>query len=203
MRKHVTKLLLIGAAVALLLAGGSTVLALPLHASVHAQTADDTSTNGDAAGTDPAATAAANGHAHLTAARLKVCQNREKTINTIMSRIDTRAQNQLALFGTIAVRVENFYATSGKTVSNYAQLTAAIDSAKIQAQTDLSAMQSTSTFHCTANNPKGAVAAFRGYLKTEIADLQNYRTSVKDLIVAVAKANGVTVSDSTTQGGQQ
>ena len=207
MRKHVNKLGLVGSALALLVVSGSTVLALPPQANANAQATDSTSTNGSSTASSQAATGGANGQAHLAAAQLKACQNREAAINNIMSRIDTRAQNQLTLFNTIATRVEGFYTSKGKTVSNYNQLVAAIASAKSQATTDLSTMQGGSTFTCTSNDPKGMVTAFQSSLKTEITDLQNYRTAVKNLIVAVASANGVTVSganqSSSSQGGQQ
>lgn len=214
MRKHINKLGLISSALALVVVSGSAVFALPAQASVNAQSAGNTSTStrdttgSSAAGThQPTTTGQANGQAHLAAAQLKACQNREAAINNIMSRIDTRAQNQLTLFGTIATRVEGFYTSKGKTVSNYDQLVAAIATAKTQATTDLSTMQSSSTFSCTANDPKGMVTAFQGNLKTEIKDLQGYRTAVKNLIVAVASANGTTVSASSqstsSQGGQQ
>jgi hypothetical protein len=212
MRKHFNKLGLVSSVLALVVVSGSAVFALPSQASVHAQSTDNTSTTDTTGSTaasshQPTTTGQANGQAHLAAAQLKVCQNREKAINNIMSRVDTRAQNQLTLFGTIATRVEGFYTSKGKTVSNYDQLVAAIASAKTQATTDLSTMQSGSTFSCTSSNPKGAVTVFQGYMKTEITDLQNYRTAVKNLIVAVASANGTTVSgadqSSSLQGGQQ
>lgn len=214
MRKHINKLGLLGSALALVVVSGSAVFALPSQASVHAQSTDTTSTStsdttgsGAASSHQPTTTGQANGASHLAAAQPKACQNREAAINNIMSRIDTRAQNQLTLFGTIATRVEGFYTSKGKTVSNYDQLVAAIATAKTQATTDLSTMQGNSTFSCSSSDPKGMVTAFQGYLKTEITDLQSYRTAVKNLVVAVASANGVTVSganqSSSTQGGQQ
>lgn len=212
MRKYINKLGLASSVLALAMVSGSAVFALPSQANAHAQAANTTTTST----TDPSGSGATQpgnaGSAHAAAGKLKACQNREAAVNNIMQRIDTRAQNQLTLFGTIATRVENFYTAKGKTVSNYDQLVAAISTAKTQAETDLSTMQSNSTFSCSSSNPKATVTAFQSYLKTEIGDLQSYRTAVKNLIVAVAKANGATVSgtgqtsdtstQSSTQGGQ-
>ncbi|HEX7368065.1 MAG TPA: hypothetical protein VF261_00205 [Candidatus Saccharimonadales bacterium] len=208
MRKHYIKLGLAGSVLVLALIGPSIALALPQQANAHAETTDTSATTNDSSSGvtshQPTTTGQANGQAHLAAAQLKACQNREAAINNIMGRIDTRAQNQLTLFGTVATRVENFYTSKSETVSNYDQLVVAIASAKSQTETDFGTMQANSTFDCSASNPKGMVTAFQGYLKTEISDLQNYRTSVKNLIVAVAQANGVTVSNqSSAQGGQQ
>lgn len=203
MRQHLTKLGLASSVLALALAGPSIALALPPHASVHAQVANTNATTNDGS-SEASLHQPTTDQTRLAAAKLRACQNRENAINNIMSRIDTRAQNQLTLFGTIAARVENFYTSKSRSISNYDQLLAAITLAKSQAETDLSTMEANSSFSCTANNPRGMVTAFQGYLKTEINDLQNYRTSVKDLIVAVAQANGVNVSDqSNAQGGQQ
>lgn len=216
MRKHLNKLGLISSALALAVVSGSAVFALPPQAGAHAQAAPAVSSSPGGSGgynqsTNPgssqAASGQANGQSHLAAAQLTACQHRQAEVQNIITRVDTRAQNQLTLFGTIATRVEGFYTSKGKTVSNYDQLVAAVASAKTQATTDLSTMQTNSTFSCSANDPKGMVTAFQGYLKTEITDLQNYRTAVKNLIVAVASANGETISASSqstsSQGGRQ
>jgi hypothetical protein len=123
-----------------------------------------------------------------------------------MTRIDTRAQNQITLFSTIATRVENFYTKQGKTLSNYTQLVAAVNTSQAQATSNFATVKSSSTFNCSSSNPKGMVTTFQGYLKTEISDLKNFKTAVKNLIVGVASANGVSVSASshvTAQGSKQ
>ncbi len=210
MRKYFTKLGLISSSLALVVMGGSIAFALPAQATTHAtQTAGSNpgynSTNNP--GSSQSGNGLANGQAHLQAAQLKACQNRSKAISNIMSRIDTRAQNQITLFSTIATRVENFYTQKGKTLSNYSQLLAAVSAAKTQAETEFGTLQTNSTFSCSASNPKGMVSAFQSYLKTEISDLQNYRTAVKNLIVGVASANGVNISSNNqstaAQGSKQ
>ncbi len=208
MRKYLSKLGLISSALALAVVSGSTVFALPAQASVHAQATGNTTTNSTGSSAtsshEPtqATNAQANAQTHLATAQLTACKNRETAITNIMTRIDTRAQNQITLFSTIATRVENFYAKQGKTLSNYDQLVAAVSATQTQANADFGTMQTNSTFSCNSSNPKGTVTAFQTYLKTEITDLQNYRTAVKNLIVGVASVNGVTVSNSSTQGGQ-
>lgn len=192
-------------AIALALVGGSAaVFALPPQANAHAQGSDSQTTNNT--NSSQGTTSQTNGQAHMTAGKLRACQNREKTINTIMKRIDTRAQNQITLFSTIATRVESFYTKKGKTASNYDQLVAAVNAAKTKADTDFGTLHTSSTFNCSSDNPKGMVMTFQDYLKQEISDLQNYRTAVKNLIVGVAKAEGTTLSNTdqpSTQGGQQ
>ena len=183
--------------------GGSVAFALPNQAVTHAQSLNPPI---NSAVSHQTTNGYGNSQAHLLAAQLRSCQNRQNAINIIIGRIDTRAQNQITLFNTIATRVENFYTKRGKTVSNYSQLVAAVNTAELQANTDFGTLKSTSSFSCTVSNPKGMVTQFQSYLKLEISDLQNLRTAVKNLIVGVATANGVTVSTtakySTSQGGQ-
>ncbi len=185
------------AAILLALVGSSPALALPAQASVHAQVSSSQ-------GSSHSTAAQANAQTHLAAAQLQACQNRENVIKTIMSRIDTRAQNQIALFGTIATRVEALYVKQGKTFSNYDQLVAAVNAAQAQANSDFKSLSTNTSFNCTGNDPKGMVSSFQGYLKLEITDLQSYRTAVKNLIVGVAQAQGQALPalNQTTTGGQ-
>ena len=208
MQKHFKKLGIVASVLALGAIVSSTTLALPPQANTHAQSATVThnvnqgsshglsTTNQNTNNSSQQSGGQVNAQTHLAVGQLKACQNRESAVNNIMSRIDTRAQNQINLFSTIATRVENFYVKQGNTLANYNQLVLAVNTAKSNAEADFGTLSSGSTFSCTANNPKGVVNAFQGYLKTEISDLQTFRTSVKNLIVGVASANGTTVSTS-------
>lgn len=194
MRKslHQFKLGLLGATLALLTFGGSAAFALPSQVRVHAASNTPTTSTGKPA--NPGAQAGT----HLAEARLKVCQNREKTINRIISKIVTRGNNQLALFDTIAGRVEAFKTSKDLTVSNYDQLVTKLQADKSAATTDLTAMKANSTLDCTSSDPKGMAEAFKADLKTEISDLQTYRTDIKNLIVAVKTAIGSSNSTNST-----
>lgn len=217
------KLGLTGSILALAMLSSATVLALPSHATAHAMSTPTTVNSGSSTGgsntgstnapttNDHQATGQANGRAHLAAAQLKACQNRQAAIDRILTRIDTRAQNQLTLFSTIATRVESFYTTQGKTLTNYDQLVAAVNTSNTQAETDFGTMKTSSTFSCSASDPKGIVSSFQSYLRLEISDLRNYRTAVKNLIVGVSSVTGGNTSASSntnstkstpsTQGG--
>ncbi len=139
----------------------------------------------------------------LTTGQLRSCYHHQAVINNIVTNIDTRVQNQIALFSTIATRVEDFYIVQGKTLSNYSQLITAINNSTVTVNTDFVAMKAVGGFSCNVNNPKGVIIGFQEYLKTELSDLQNYRTAVKNLIVGVASVNGVTIQASTQTTGSQ
>ena len=185
---------------------GTPVFALA--ANSHANAAA-TSTTGQA--TNPGSQASTNkptdpgsgGATKLAGAELKACQNREKAINNILARISDRGQKQLDLFTTIATRTETFYTDKGKTLSNYNALVADVTAKKAAAQTEVDTIKADSiTFKCDGTDPKGAVSSFKDALKSEIAALQAYRTSVKNLIVGVKSVQGTTTSTgSKTTGG--
>lgn len=193
------------AVVALLAVTGVPVLAMGAansHANAHAE-AMPTSTGQPADPGSQAAEHKANGQAHLAAAQLKACQNRQKAITNIMARIADRGQKQLTLFTTIANRVETFYTDKGKTLSNYDALVADVNAKQITAQTTVDTIKSDSTgFSCEGSSPKGFVGSFQDSLKSEISALQDYRTSVKNLTVGVKSVQGTTTStDNQANGG--
>lgn len=212
MRKNILfKLGLLPLSLALAMLVGSSALALPPTANAHAQqSAKPTvaaSTSHNSSNKPAPGTNAGQANQSAVMGKLRACQNRQNAINNIITRIDTRANNQITLFGTIATRVENFYTSKGKTTPNYGQLVSAVNTAGNQAVAGLTTLKDNSSFSCTAAHPKAMVTAFQGYLKTEISNLRNYRTSVKNLIVGVASANGIKLSStnsaSTANGVQK
>lgn len=142
--------------------------------------------------------------AKLVDAKLRVCQNRQKTITNIMSRIADRGQKQLTLFTTIADRVETFYTDKGKTLSNYEALVADVNAKQAAAQATVDTIKSASTgFDCNGADPQGFVSSFKGSLKAEISALQDYRTSVKNLTVGVKSVQSTTAAANQNNGGDE
>lgn len=142
------------------------------------------------------------GQGRLEAAKLKVCEKRQKAITNIMVRIGDRGQKQLDLFTKIADRTVAFYADKGKTLSNYQALVDDVLVKKAIAQEAVDTIKNSSTtFDCNGEDPKGVVHAFKASLKAEIEALKAYKTSVKNLIVGVKSVQGTTTSSE--NGGQQ
>jgi hypothetical protein len=137
----------------------------------------------------------------LEEAKLRACQNRERAIQNIMARISDRGQKHLDLFTKIADRVKAFHEDKGLNAENYDALVAEIDAKKAEAQAAVDVLKSSDlTFDCESEDPKGTVTAFKDMTKDMIDALQAYRTAVKDLIVAVAKAQQEAEDDN---GGEQ
>lgn len=199
-----TKLSVVAVTVLVATVAGVPVMALG-HANPHAnaQSATVTSTTGQSA--HPGSQGAehrANAHGKLVDVKLRVCENRQKAITNIMSRIADRGQRQLTLFGTIAGRVEAFYTTKGKTLSNYDALVADVNAKQAAAQTTVDTVKSDSTgFDCTGTDPKGFVSTFKDSLKSEISALKVYRTSVKNLTVGVKSVQATTTAASNSDNG--
>lgn len=143
-------------------------------------------------------------HTMLDAAKLRVCNERQNTIHTIMERSVTRAEKQLQLFSSIAEHTETFYTKKGKTLDTYATLVADVNAKKATAQAVLDELKATPmTFNCEAHDPKGIAQTFKDHLKIVNEALKSYKTAVKNLIVGVKSVQGTTNRDKTTQGGQQ
>lgn len=171
------------------------VLAVSSNSRSNAQTPSVTptlSTNGQSTERKEAA------KAKLANAKLKACQNREKNINNIMSRISDRGQKQLDLFTKISERTQKFYTDKGKTLVNYDALVADVNDKKEAAQITVDAIKEMSvTFKCDGADPKGVVSSFKDSLKSEIAALKAYKTSVKNLIVGVKSVQSTVTASPT------
>ena len=80
---------------------------------------------------------------------------------------------------------------SGKTVSNYDALLADIQTKKSAVSTALQkGKDDFKSFSCTGDNPKGALTQFREDMQLVKQGLKDYRTSIKNLIVAVHSVVG-------------
>ena len=133
----------------------------------------------------------------LTEAKIKACQARESAIKKRSERLGQLANTMEEKFDAIAQRVEEYYTTkvvpSGKTVANYDSLVADIQTKKGSVQTVLSKTQANaSSFSCTNDDPKGQMTQFKNDMRSVIKSLQDYRTSIKNLIVAVRSVTGTT-----------
>jgi len=132
----------------------------------------------------------------LTEVKLKVCQNKEQAITSRINRLSNLSINMEENFASHSARVQDYYTQkvlpSGKSVANYAALVAdistkksTVDSAMSQARTRVFG------FSCTGDDPKGQLNQYRLEMQNVKQALQQYRTSVKNLLVAVRSAKSV------------
>jgi hypothetical protein len=126
----------------------------------------------------------------LEEVKAKICQKKQEILKKRSQSLANRAENQFKIFTKIEARVEDFYLnrmfTRGLVVSNFDQLKADITNKKNEV-VDLLAVtkQDAANFSCTGDDPKGQLRNFRADMKAVIKALKEYRTSIKNLIVAI------------------
>lgn len=126
----------------------------------------------------------------LEGTRLNSCKEVEKNLTTRSTHLSELVTNMEKVFTAIAQRVENYYITklvpTGKTLPNYDALVADITT-KQNAIAPLvdAASKDFSGFTCGSDNPKAQITQFRTDMQAVTAALHDYRTSIKNLIVAI------------------
>lgn len=135
------------------------------------------------------------------AGRLTACQARESTIKNRMAHLTALATNMMNKFDRHAARVESYYTTkvvpAGKTVSNYDSLVSDINLKKTAVQVILTKAQNdVQSFNCINGDPKVQMSQFRQDMQAVKRALKDYRTSIKNLIVAVHSAFSGEASES-------
>ncbi|HSX17249.1 MAG TPA: hypothetical protein VLH86_04060 [Patescibacteria group bacterium] len=121
----------------------------------------------------------------------KACENRRNSFETRLGNIDRHYTNHLATLDKITERVKTFKTDKNLTVANYDALVADV-AAKRQAVVDLQATlkQQADAFTCGNDQTvaKANLQVYKDALRQEIDAMKAYRTSVKNLIVAVKTA---------------
>jgi hypothetical protein len=129
----------------------------------------------------------------LNEVRLRSCEAKQASIQTRMASLLRMSQSMVKVFDSIAERVQNFYedkvVPSGKTVPNYDDLVQDVAAKKALVTTALNEAQAdSSTFNCSSEtDPKEGLNSFRLGMQKVKSALKNYRTSIKNLIVAVKR----------------
>jgi|SRR3989344_6390573 len=142
-----------------------------------------------------AANIPSNAKTRLQDAKLKACQARENVIKNRSNSLGKLTDGMVNHFDQIVIRVEKYYTEkvvpSGKTVSNYDALLADIQTKKSAVSTALQkAKDDFKSFSCTEDDPKGVLTQFREDMQSVKQALKDYRTSIKNLIVAVHSVVG-------------
>jgi hypothetical protein len=141
----------------------------------------------------------------LSATKLQICKDRKATIEQRASRITQRTTKHLELFDSIAERTQAFYISSGSTVENYDTLANDIATKRITATVAIDSLNAQNiTIDCEGVEPKTIIATYKESLRLAIEALRDYRTAIKNLIVAVKTAQAATpdTTDDTNKEAQ-
>lgn len=123
-------------------------------------------------------------------AKLRACQAKENSTKKRMGQLEKMATKMLEKFSEIQGRVEKYYTEkvlpSGKVVANYSALTADIQTKKTAVQTAVTKVKTSAAgFSCADGDPKEQMKQFRDGMREVKSALKDYRTSIRNLIVAV------------------
>ncbi len=128
-------------------------------------------------------------------ARVKICETRQGQVKNRFEKILNISTNQIANFDQKVQRVKNYYSQklvpAGKTVPNYGVLVADVEAKKAAVQVSVSKARAESDSFTCNNEPLKAVQDFRKYTQETNTALKNYRTAVKNLIVAVRSQSAI------------
>ena len=141
----------------------------------------------------------------LTEVKLKMCQGKETAIKNRATHLGDLANKMIEKFDAITGRVKEYYTSkvipSGKTLANYDSLVSDIQTKKEAVQTALTQAQTNvSGFSCDGDAPKEQMTQFREDMQAGKTALKEYRTSIKNLIVAIRSISGTKESTTGSQG---
>ena len=126
-------------------------------------------------------------------AKERACENRENAIKKRSDQLIRFTNNQFRVFTSIADRVKTYYTDivipSGVMVENYNDLVEEIANKQATVSAELDkATAEYKEFTCSSEKPGSQISAFRTGMQAVKQALKDYRTSIKNLIVAVRSA---------------
>lgn len=153
----------------------------------------DSSSSGEFRPASPSAFA----RLHLAGHQLQSCQSVERALTTRSQHLTQLVIQMEKTFTSIAQGVEQYYLNrvvpAGASLPDYDILVANITTAQNTLTPLVTAAQTDVTdFSCTGNNPVASMTQYRTDMQAVIKGLQVYRTSIKNLIVAVRTLPSIT-----------
>ncbi len=142
----------------------------------------------------------------LDEAKKRLCLQKEANLAKHTTNFISHVERQLTVFDGIQQRVDAFAVRKNLTTENKAVLLASVKTARDKVTTDLAQLKSDAeAFKCDSSNPKGQLGAFSAGAKLVRADLKAYRTTIRQYIQGVRKANGQqkAEADSTTESNKE
>lgn len=131
--------------------------------------------------------------AAVSEARMRACEARQDAVTNRMTSLVRFSNNMLEKFNAISLRVQQFYTDkvlpTGATVANYDALLSDVADKKAVVETAIAAAQAdVSDFSCDDGDIRDQYSTFRQNMQAVKQALHDYRTAIKNLIVAVHSA---------------
>lgn len=128
----------------------------------------------------------ANSELKIQEKRKEACEKRVSKLSSSMDRISTQATRLLGVMDDFYAKVQGFYESGQLTVANYDELNANVETAKANAELEISALGELNT-DIDCNNPdvSSTISAFKGSTNAAKDSLKEYRKSLVALISAL------------------
>jgi hypothetical protein len=131
----------------------------------------------------------------------KFCTNKRRVVGNILTHIANRGQRQIDVFTKIADRTEKFKTDKNLIVDNYDALVTTVNDKKTAALNTINKIKTDATaassLSCDPGQPKAIIGGFKDDLKAENSALKDYKTAIKNLIVAVKSSKSGTEQSTT------
>lgn len=139
---------------------------------------------------------------HTQAQREKACDARKTSLTKRMNNAVEQAKRHKAVFDKIYTHVTDFVTQKQLTVTDYATLTANVDTAQANAQKNIDALSALDVnVDCTSQTVAQSVGTFRQAVQSARDSLKSYRTAIVSLITSV-KGASTSSTNSTTESNQ-
>jgi len=120
----------------------------------------------------------------------KVCENRKDEIEKRGSNYAAAAQRHLDVFNNIFTKLQTFHDTKHLNVTNYDALVADATAKQTAATNAVQALKNADVpIDCTATDPASSVATLKVAVQNARQALKDYRSSLKNLVVALKGAS--------------
>lgn len=141
-----------------------------------------------------------NQHENSIEKRQKACQNIQKAVNNKLSAFNNHAGSYLTRLDSAYTKLKDYQSTKNVTVSNWDDLLAAANDKQAAATASVDALKALGTsVDCTSSDPAGMLASVKSGAASTRDSLKSYRTALKNIIVALAHANGADDSATKTE----
>lgn len=121
-------------------------------------------------------------------ARKKSCEARLSALVKQQENYSAAAERHLGVYDDIYDKVEAFQAKKNLTVANLDALKAAVETKRDTAVDAVEILKALPTFSCDNDDPAEALAAVKLAVSNSRGALKDYRTAIKDLVVALRTA---------------
>ncbi len=135
------------------------------------------------------------------AQRQKTCEHIQKAVNNKLSAFNNSADKYLTRLDDVFTKLQDYQSTNNLSVSDYDSLVTTATEQQSAATLAVQTLKDAgTTLDCTDSDPATMLTAAKNAASDARDALKAYRTSLKDIVVALAQSKD-TATDDSTDGG--